>query len=93
MAKLNQAALDTARAHLARAAEEMALAMAALDAACADEIGDQRERLAMLGEVVSTQRDMAAGLAAVVKGGAEGVDFLMASLAFARREDGAQDRH
>jgi len=88
MAKISQKSLDEARDHLARAAAEMERAVVALGAARDSEAGARRDRLAMIGEVVSTQRDMAAGLAAVVKGGDEQVDLLFASLAFGRDREG-----
>ncbi len=76
------------------ATNEMASAAAALTAASADEQGDNRNQLALIAEVVSTQKDLAAGLATLVKSApGDMVDILLASVAFARTGDGAGGRH
>ncbi len=72
----------------------MANAAAALDAASADERGDTRNQLAMIAEVVSTQKDLAAGLATLVKSApGEMMDLLLASVAFTRVGEAAGGRH
>ncbi|MDB5571316.1 MAG: hypothetical protein JWN93_2499 [Hyphomicrobiales bacterium] len=71
----------------------MACAAAALESAARQAQGDSANQLALIAEVVSTQKDLAAGLAALVKSApGDMVDLLLASAAFARGGD-AMGRH
>lgn len=84
MVKLSQDCLEAARDHLLRASAEMAQASAALDAACAHAEGDAQGRLALMAEVVGTQKDLAAVLARAAP--EESFDLLMAIIAFSRAD-------
>jgi hypothetical protein len=87
MVKLSQDCLEAARDHLLRASAEMAQASAALDAACVHAKGDAQGRLALMAEVVGTQKDLAAGLAVLARAvPEESFDLLMASIAFSRAD-------
>lgn len=87
MVKLSKDCLEAARDHLLRASAEMEQASAALDAACARASGDAQGRLALMAEVVCTQKDLAAGLAVLARAAPEeGFDLLMASVAFSRAD-------
>jgi hypothetical protein len=85
MVKLSTDSLEAARNHLLRASAEMEQASFALDAACAEASGDAQGRIALMAEVVGTQKDLAAGLAVLARAApGESFDLLLASVAFSR---------
>jgi len=82
------ASLEVARESLTRAAAEMERAAGALELAQQSAAGDARGRLALMAEVVSTQKDLAAGLAVLARTAPEGgLDLCLASAAFGRGQD------
>lgn len=94
MAKLAADPLEIARQHLARASAELERAAAALEEASARSCAEDRDRLALVCEVVNIQKDMAAGVAAVVKAAPDAtLDLLLASIAFSRVQSPAAGRH
>jgi hypothetical protein len=90
-AKLSDTSLETAHECLARAAAEMERACAALERARQGAEGDARGRLALMAEVVTTQKDLAAGLAVLARTAPqESFDLFLASCAFSRGPDAAE---
>lgn len=89
-AKFSDTSLETAHDCLARAAAEMGRACAALERAGQGADADARGRLALMAEVVATQKDLAAGLAVLARTAPqESFDLFLASCAFSRRPDAA----